>query len=109
MPVPAQVSFEIDVAHSLASVTHSILMRAVQLYSERVVNFKSVRHTCGELAHYFDRLWVLTGLPDERFLCFQQGSVHTFTIFDHYAPSQKADYKDTLNRLELRWYGMKDV
>ena len=70
LPVAPHVHFESDSWHSQPSVSRSTVSRARYLYGSRtrVVNNRRRTHVQGELSHYFDRIWVLSGSLDERFV-----------------------------------------
>ena len=93
-----------DASVSAAAVQH---MTALQGASGRVVPYSRLRHNAGELAHYFDGVWVLSGgVEDERLVCHRMGA-NSFVALHYCADSSgKDDYCAFLGVLE-RWYHVK--
>lgn len=52
---------------------------------------------------------MVSGAHLERFVCFQGDDLHNFMVLRHFVDSKLAheDYKDMLDDLEERWYGVK--
>lgn len=94
-----------DMSVSAVAIQH---MTALQRASGRVVPYSGLTHRVGELAHYFDGVWVLSGaVEDERLVCYWVGANNFVAL--HYCAnaSGKDNYKDFLGMLERRWYHVK--
>ncbi len=75
MPDGGKVAFYIDQQHSdLSSLNESKMQSLHQLYTcrdmPRVVANAQKRNKSGELCHYFDGIWVVTGAHLEKYVCF---------------------------------------
>ena len=86
---PVTVLF--DAAHADQSVTAEAVqaMAALHAQSGRIVAFKRLKHSRGELSHYFDSVWVLSGDEHERLICYKDGN-RFLALF--YCPD--VDHKD---------------
>ena len=99
----------------VAQISKPISRHAVQYFNSivrnagRTVLFSEIQHSVGELSHYFDRVWVVTGVKQERVVCCQQNDTCTFTILQH-TPNSYAGhrvYTAFINFVEERWYFLK--
>lgn len=92
-----------------ATVTASLVAEFSKLFQESgglVVSYARLQHKVGELAHYFDGVWVLTGARvDERLVCYRLGASPDFIALHYCAgPEGKNVYNQTLSNLEAQWY-----
>ena len=114
MPDARKVSFHISSEHSDHCHVTQIRLRRINylfLQQRRVVPNARKKSKAGELCHYFDRIWVVSGTNLERYVCFQGENLDSFMVLRHYANSRDAHdlYDDFLDDLEERWYGMKEA
>lgn len=109
LPQASQVQFESDPSFSGRSISRAAVYRARSLFRGRVVIYTRHTHALGELCHYFDRVWILSGTGYERFVCHQQDNKSTFTLLECFSSASHEAYIEFLNTLEARWYGMKGI
>lgn len=93
------------------SVSAEAIQRMAVFHAEtqRIVPFARVRHSQGELAHYFDGICVLSGVQHERLVCYRVGESRFVAL--HYCAddSSKDAYSAFLVALEKRWYHIKST
>jgi hypothetical protein len=78
---------------------------------KRVVPSKKTEHKTGELSHYMDGVWVLSG-PEgshERLVCYRVDDDHFVAL--HYCSGfeNKSTYVEFLNLLDRAWLKMNTV
>ena len=57
---------------------------AIVKTAARTVLDSDVKHKFGELTHYFDRIWIVTGHGQDRVVCHQQDDTCTLTILQQF-------------------------
>ena len=77
--------------------------------ARKVVPWEERSHSVGEISHYFDNLWVVTGDQSrlERLVCWHRGNGHFIAL--HHCPGSAdewEDYNSFFTLLEERWYWM---
>ena len=51
--------------------------------ADRTVPYSRKRHKKGEVCHYHGRIWVVTGVGQQRVVCYQRNDTSTFIILQH--------------------------
>ena len=104
----------IELVDDLRDADGSVTVQAVHelrvMFSGRVVPQSRCKHSTGELAHYFDGIWVLSGRKDSHVrMVFLRDGITSRLLPLHYCSGlhEKVAYSSFLNVLEQRWYYIK--
>jgi hypothetical protein len=111
--LPTDVPVAVDARYANATVTNEAVQAKQELHavSRRVVSYSHVRHTSGELGHYFDGVWVMSGPSgsNERLVCYWLHDQQLVAL--HYCrpadAAAKQEYIQFLNQLNMRWLYLK--
>jgi len=101
--IPSEAIGRLMRAHQSKCMQHPPSLHGRQHHRAR-----GFEHPSGELASYFDGVWVLAGTkPHERLVCLRLDEQHLLSI--HYCPghNEKPQYMKFLSLLERRWYSHK--
>jgi len=111
---PTDVPVVVDAQYANATVTNEAVqaMQVLHASSQRVVPYSQVRHTSGELGHYFDGVWVMSGPSGshERLVCYWLANAQQLVALHYCRPADvaaKQEYNQFLNKLNLRWLYLK--
>jgi len=110
--IATPVELSEDLWHADATVTKGAVKRLRKLFErrQRIVPWSHCVHSTGELAHYFNGVWVLSGVKDshERMVFHRIGLTSTLVPLHHCSGhDQKAAYTEFLDMLEHRWCYIK--
>ena len=102
-PDPAQVTF---------SCTGQVTEETLQTFTApfqakpKVCNWKHRKSSAGELAHYFDCIWVMSKRDRRKLICYQSGN-HFWGLYYSQASQHDTLYNDKLLELEEKWQAVK--